>query len=388
MKPCHNQAPEKDTNASFKHTLIATAIAVALTASEAEAANKKAFQINLNPVSALTRSSNIAYKTTAMASDGSFFVATWIDAQGLIVFRKLDQNGGPLSNEVTVGNIKGSPQDSQPQIAMDDAGNFVIVWGNTIGEIYVRLFTASGTPQGEAITVTQDGSRPFVAMDAAGNFTVAWNKASSSPPNIETYTKRYDQTGASVGDLIKIAGEGWLNSLNVDDTGNFILTFSSPSNSGSIVQRFDVNGVAVGGPISDAGIDAGVAMDADGDFVVVATEADYSGGDYSYKLKAKLYDRAGNPRKSINVSSSEAVNPIVAMDATGNFIINFTSYSGYKPKLKCYNWKGKPAKAKPNTDSVKADFNAVAMSDRGRFVGVWQEGNRLLGLSYKLKKFK
>jgi hypothetical protein len=71
----------------------------------------------------------------------------------------------------------------QPSVAVDANGDFVVVWssdgqdGDSYG-IYGQRFDASGIPQGAEFLVnthtTDAQSQPSVAMDADGDFVVVW----------------------------------------------------------------------------------------------------------------------------------------------------------------------------------------------------------------------
>lgn len=201
----------------------------------------------------------------------------------------------PVGGETLVNTTTAQDQSS-PDVAMDDAGNHVVVWhsgpyvGNT--EIFARRFDASGAPLGSEFQVNTFTStaqnNPRVGMDADGDFVVVWMSRSQFPPAIFSIIgRRYDKTGAPVGGEFHIS------------TG---LTTISPD----------------------------VAMGANGDFLVSWTgrpEGTFGTSD----LYARLYDSTGAPRTSSFVVGSlgpfESVNPGVTATPDGGWIVAWTHFT-------------------------------------------------------------
>ena len=91
----------------------------------------------------------------------------------------------PIGVETQVNTATAGDQEtaSARSIAMDDAGNSVVVWtsfgqdGSTAG-VYAQRFNASGTPLGSEFRVNQStfGNQigAVVTMNSQGDFVVAW----------------------------------------------------------------------------------------------------------------------------------------------------------------------------------------------------------------------
>jgi hypothetical protein len=101
-----------------------------------------------------------------------------------------------------------SPRDDtahqRPAVALDAAGNAVVVWqaGAASPDIYAQLLSATGTPSGPAFRVNSvtAGSqrRPTVAAAAAGGFVVAWDGA--GPGDAQgIWARRFNAAGAPLG---------------------------------------------------------------------------------------------------------------------------------------------------------------------------------------------
>ncbi len=104
------------------------------------------------------------------------------------------------------GSMRHIPgNQNEPAIAIDDSGNFVVVWtsdgqdGSSKG-VYARQFNADGTPAGGEFlvnsTTANEQRNASVAMDADGDFVVVWqSKAQDSADNWGIYGTRFDSAG-------------------------------------------------------------------------------------------------------------------------------------------------------------------------------------------------
>lgn len=120
----------------------------------------------------------------AMSSSGSI-VILWVvpdDDGTCIVARMFDLDGLPLTEEWKVSPSPGTFQ-SMPSIAMNTEGAFVVVWTDWCGQGYIgrsyvagRVYDAEGIAICETFRVTDDPQAigPDVAMDEAGRFVVTW----------------------------------------------------------------------------------------------------------------------------------------------------------------------------------------------------------------------
>jgi hypothetical protein len=120
-------------------------------------------------------------QSVARAANGNFAVA-WSD-QG--IYAKLfNASGQPLTNLVLVGDT--DRWTSEPAVAMNDSGEFVIAWTHeytaTDHDIYVQRFDAAGQPRSASQVVAfsrADQTSPAVSMSADGDFVVAYREANS-----------------------------------------------------------------------------------------------------------------------------------------------------------------------------------------------------------------
>jgi hypothetical protein len=280
-----------------------------------------------------TTTANQFEPNIAMDSDGDFVIA-WRSPDGSQtgVFAQKFNNVGvaqippgcalpacnPATGEFRVNTYTTNTQ-SEPDIAMDSNGNFVISWSSNTqdGEnwgIYAQRYNADGSKPGangaefKVNTYTslhQVGSS--VAMDSDGDFVVSWASFYQDGSNYGIYAQRYNNAGTPQSTEFKVS--------------------TAFNNNQSI---------------------AGIAMDNDGDFVITWRSNLQDGS--LYGIYAKRYNATGTAQGAefiVNTYTTNSQNyPVIAMDSTGNFIISWASKnqdsSDYGIYARRYNASGTP----------------------------------------------
>ncbi|MGE3808591.1 MAG: hypothetical protein AB7K24_28330, partial [Gemmataceae bacterium] len=125
-----------------------------------------------------------------------------------------------------------------PAVATEDNGDFVVVWVSSDGSgygVYARRYNSLGVALGNEFRVNQTTAgaqtNPSVAMDSDGDFVVVWSHWNGT--SYDVYGRRYSNTGAAVGNEFLIASnpaspEPWDSSVPMvamNDT-HFIVTWS------------------------------------------------------------------------------------------------------------------------------------------------------------------
>ncbi len=140
------------------------------------------------------------------------FVVVWAsgpghDGDGYGIFaRRFDANGDPLSDEFQV-NQQTTGTQTQPRIAMNSGGDFLIVWGSpqdASGDaVIARRYAANGNPLGGEFRVNTtealDQHEPDAAYDAAGNAIVVWSSDGQDGDGSGVYGQRFDPNGNKIG---------------------------------------------------------------------------------------------------------------------------------------------------------------------------------------------
>jgi len=148
------------------------------------------------------------------AGDGSDFgiYAKLLQADG--TWLDLDEDG--LDDDILLVNASTGGGQTNPAVAMDRSGNFVVVWqddrldGSGSG-IFARRYDVSQRAWGAEgvfpvnLTVAGDQSDPDVAIDGAGNFTVVWVAPDAEGTGI--VSRRFAADGAPRGGEARVNAE-------------------------------------------------------------------------------------------------------------------------------------------------------------------------------------
>ena len=317
----------------------------------------------------------------------------------------LPPSGGPefLVNTITAG------KQVAPAMAMDAAGDFVVAWLSTVTatslnyRVYARRYDKNENaldPTEFLVNPTTDPNNdqfaPAVAMDTNGNFVVAWHSGAGSGIS----AKLYNKDGGIVKDEFLVNTTTQYHYLNpavaMDAAGDFVVAWESKGQDGDgygiYAQRYNAAGepqesgappqfeFKVNTTTTHDQINPAVAMDASGNFVVVWLNEVEAG---SYRIYAQFYDAGGNSHgPELQVNASSLINgynsPAVAMDANGNFVVAWEGYpSAIYARLYTFT-NGLPQAQDPEflvTSSANAS-PAVAMDAAGNFMVAW---GRLIG---------
>jgi len=257
----------------------------------------------------------------------------------------------PVGPEFLVNTTTAGTQEdlgrSTMNVASDAQGNFVVVWqGNGTGDssgVFSQRYDSFGTPLGSEtrVNVSPAGAQigPTVArVSTTGNYVVAWT-SDDGTAYTDAIARVYSSNGTPLTGEI-LVGEGSSKSkaicssrsVAMDADGNFVVVYTQTGGKGPgtptyYVQRYNATGVAQWrNPIKVATaswlhMPASVAMDADGDFVV-AWCADYVNA--PAQVYAQRYSRTGQTLGSrIQVSRGEGAysNVNVSMNAAGAFVV-------------------------------------------------------------------
>jgi len=298
-------------------------------------------------------------------------------------------------------NMHTTYDQKNAAIAMDETGNFVVVWSSYLQDansngVFGRLFDPNCGQLGEEfqINATSSGNQaePAVAMDAAAGFIVAWQGPGLIEQDREDiFAQRFDPNGSPAG------GEFLVNSYTDDQqlspstamngNGTFIVVWESCNTAlegdKSICGRlFDSNGVGLGDefPVNEELSPCrypDVAADANGNFAVVWMEEKSSNS-----IMGRLFDPNGEPRtNTFEVSTirfSSLTRPSIAMDKSGGFVVawdgdpNNAGTDDIHARL--YDANGTPLGGQflvNTTTTCAQQYPAAAMNGDGEFVIVW-----------------
>ncbi|MBI1346250.1 hypothetical protein GC163_08160 [bacterium] len=265
------------------------------------------FQIN----SFTTGSQNLA--RVAMDADGDFIVTWQSDSQdgndyGIYARRYTDQ-GVAIGSEFRVNTVTSQAQ-SQANVAAAADGAFVISWQSHLQDgssdgIYAQRYNSQGIAEGGEFRVntftTQSQSNSTLAMDADGDFIVAWQSDGQDGSLYGIYAQRYDALGVAQGSEFLVnsftTNFQYLPSVAMNAGGDFVVSWASQGQDGSglgiYAKQYNSLGVVQGSAFRVNSFTTGtqafpsIAMDAEGDFVVVWQSSNQDGD--SYGIYAQRY---------------------------------------------------------------------------------------------------
>ena len=202
-----------------------------------------------------------------MAADGAGnFVVVWSGANGQdgsgVLGQRFDAAGLPAGGEFLVNSYTTGGQDS-PAVAVAGAGGFVVVWhgsgpGGAGVDVFGQRFDPAGLPVGgeflvNAYTTDAQGD-PAVAVDGAGNFVVVWDSRGQDGSLGGVFAQRFDSAGAAVGSEFQVnsytTGYQYWPAVAAAAPGDFVVVWRSSGQDGSSLgvfgQRFDAAGGRMG----------------------------------------------------------------------------------------------------------------------------------------------
>ena len=327
-----------------------------------------------------------------VATDGDFFG---------VFAQRFNSAGEPQGSEFQVSTVSSGSQYT-PAIAMDDDGDFVIAFVNVDGDgisgnydVYARRFASDGTPQGSEFLVNTGtvGKQRYhdVAMDSNGAFVITW-AGDTDGDGYGIFAQRFNNAGNPVGGEFAVntftADFQYSTAVAMDNDGDFVVAWESyhTPEASIFARRYDNAGVAQGAEFqvnTDEEYLKGyldIAMDNDGDFVVV-WESYYQDGAY-YSIYGQRYDNAGTPQGGefqINTDTQYYHrNPAIGMDSNGDFVVAWTDYGldgdYYGVYAQSYNNAGVAQGANFRVNTQTANYQSspdVAMDSDGNFIIAW-----------------
>ncbi|HTS52720.1 MAG TPA: DUF4347 domain-containing protein, partial [Burkholderiales bacterium] len=363
-----------------------------------------------NSTTGNTQMTNGSVQARTVAIDGSGnYVIVWSsngqDGSGQGIYAQRYNAAGVVQGGEFRVNTTTSNDQTDPAVAMDANGNFVVAWsGNGTGDsagVFARRYNAAGTALDATevrvnTTTASTQQSPLIAMNESGSYVIAWGSDGQDGSGQGVYAQRYSAAGTAQGGEFRVnvttAGDQWADSIAMDGAGNFIVAFSSSDGNGlgAYTRRYNAAGTALTGEVQVNTTTAGdqtwttVAMNRSGAYVVAwsDTGADGSGsGIYAQRFDANGVAQGSEFRVN-STTAGDQVHPTVAIDASGNFTVVWSSFGQdvagtwgvYKQD---YNADGTPfggeTRVNTTTSGDQQDIG-VAMNAVGQYVTVW-DGN-------------
>jgi len=213
-----------------------------------------------------TYTTSYQYGPAIAASASGNFVVIWTsylqDGDKSGVYGKVfDADGSPVSGEFQVNQYTFGYQ-SHARVAYGGNGDFVVAWqsrqdGDDYG-VMARRFGPDGTPRGDEFlvnqTTTNAQTEPAVAADAAGRFVVTWDNYGQFDSGQDVFARRFGPDGTPRGDEFQVntytSNVQDAPRVAMDARGDFVVTWQSDLQdgfgAGVAAVRFDRAGQLIG----------------------------------------------------------------------------------------------------------------------------------------------
>ena len=355
------------------------------------------------------------YPAVAVDADGDF-VVVWESegfagadsAESSIQGQRYSSDGAALGGQFQVNTYTSSYQ-SGPAVAIHADGDFVVVWASAAemdgsrSSIQGQRYAADGSALGgefQVNTYTTYGQfAPAVAVDAEGDFVVVWasyGSASTDTSHFSVQGRRYASDGSVLGGQFQVntytTDSQTVPSVAVDGGGNFVVVWQSRGSPGPDTsyfsiqgQRYAADGSALGGEFQvNSYTRAGqfrpkIAVDGDGDFVVVWSSAASAGTDSAQtSIQARRFASDGSALGGdfqVNTyTTSFQPNASVATDVDGNFVVVWQSNGSGGTDLSAWSIQGQEYSADGSAPGGELQVNTYTTSDQS-FPAVAVGGN-------------
>ncbi len=328
--------------------------------------------------------------------------AGWLTFGLMLSAAAVTAQAPPLSDEF-IANTYTTSSQSAPDVAANGKGVFVVVWDSSgqdgsVDGIFGQRFTKGGqfaNPEFAINTYTSNAQfAPRIAMNQNGDFVVVWTSAGQDGGGTGIFGQRFGPSGAKVGAEFPVntytTGTQGEPAVAIDGAGDFVVVWSSAGQDGSgygvFAQRFAGDGAKSGSEIAVNTYttfdqhEPAVAMDAAGNFVVVWSSSGQDGD--AEGVFGQRFDAAGARRGvefPVNThTASDETLPAIASDRHGNFVVAWADHnidgSSYGVVLRQFHADGDNFGDEQIVDAFTENSQtspAIAMGPAGDFIVTW-----------------
>ena len=271
----------------------------------------------------------------------------------------------PLGSDFQVNSYTTGNQ-TYPGVAVAPGGDFFVVWQSDgsagtdtdIPSVQGQRFDTAGTPIGGEFQIntwtTDTQSWPQIGIADNGNAVVVWQSVGSTGTDNQTWSiqgQRFDSAGNTLGENFQInsytTGSQKFPDLAVRPNGDFVVAWSSNGSAGTDTsnlsiqaRRFSADGSPIGNDFQVNSYTTfvqqypGIAVDTDGDFVVVWNSYGSFGSDNDLgSIQGQLFDGGGatvGNQFQVNAFTTSVQNyPAASFAPSGSFVVVWNSYGSY-----------------------------------------------------------
>lgn len=247
-----------------------------------------------------------------------------------------------LNSETSATNISSTTGSATtPKVAVDANGNAIVVWmqtDNQITNLWVNRYTAGGWGVAQQVTnytsaTVGPSNVPSIAIDGAGNAVIMWNQSTVGSSHFDVYTSRYsvaNNSWSAPALLSSGINSAYGYKVVSNSKGHVALIYcqntAGTGGNGDASDVWVATGTTTGGFTTHTQVSSGpnpfdgaasLAIDPDGDIIAEWLQSDNAG----YDVWVSLLPSGGTwstPQTITNMVSGECYFPEVVMDQYGN----------------------------------------------------------------------
>lgn len=338
------------------------------------------------------------------------FIVVWADERESyrdnIYGQRYDASGRSIGTNFKVGIDTTESGQYYPQTAMDNYGNFVVVWQdyrNEYSDIFGQLFDNNCQPNGENFIINDDTTYykryPSVDMDRQGNFVVVWNDGRNSQSYYypDLYAQRFNSFGQAIDSNFKVNNRaekvyGYsIPDVSVSPSGNFVVAWADKREYSSKIyaQYYTSDGQPVfdNFKISDEKTwrqyEPAVALNDNDQMTVVWYDYYHNNTDIFAQSFKNLGVRNGSTFQINNdIGSAAQYEPKMAMADNGNFMIAWEDKRQGSNQIytQFYQNNGQVAGTNLRINETSYGYDSdISMNSQGEGLVVWDYYNRIYG---------
>jgi hypothetical protein len=290
---------------------------------------------------------------------------------------------------------------ADPQVALGNSGNSVIVWEQIYGyehRVLCQRFDGNGVPIGTQFRINDEIStgfskRPQIAMDANENFVIIWLDELHDDARKHIFAQHYDSFGIALGSKIRVTtGHGLGDfAFDMNSRGDFVVaivggfdiihTWYYDSQSGTLIRR-DIGPIIISNYLA-------IGIDENGNYVVVLHEVGSPNNSKSDIVAIRFYHSGQPQRYRFNVNNVDIGffgSPTINMDSDGNFVIAWEDYQDGRFDIYAQRFDSSAVALGSN---FRVNSNArvnrspeIGMDGNGNYIIAWQQNKNIYAQRY------
>ncbi|MFH0931168.1 MAG: hypothetical protein V1890_04465, partial [Candidatus Zixiibacteriota bacterium] len=351
------------------------------------------------------------------------FVAVWLDNRDRnfsIYGQRYLSSGEAMGTNFKITSFQMSKIDLfPPGVAIDPKGDFVVTWSAVVynpetskdyHEIHAIRVNAKNEILGSEFKVNDSDSsaspsNPDIAMDAPGNFVITW--VEKKPSSLDILAQRYNLKGEPIGDNFKVnesTGRAYKNfpSVTMNLSKGFVIAWIELRDMINIyLQYYNQHGEPEGNNFKVVGF---FETWGPSNIDISKTPSDYLAlvwDGYICKSDNNIFAMIMNQKREVvkegfrvsnDLGSSSQKNPAIATSPSGKFAISwddlrFCSLDIFTQRFNSFGeFLGPNFKVNPDSGEIRVGYqSSISMDSAGNYAITFLSGGNVYLQRYDLK---